>query len=862
MNTVFEPQIIFLYNNKGQIYKTIFLFFGNDKELKKKKIYELFLYFKKQFNNFISEEYEIVNDHILLTLSLYEIRGYFQTRILKTDENILLFSIWDNIDFSNQNGTIFNPFNNTSNYIKTPDQTIIYDIFPRIVSNAIFCVLEEHHSSNKNFCSSGLQNNSHIVKFIESLKRIDYSSDIKIEIEENNKEIFQIDLTDTFEIKIQELTNYSKNINKYFFDNVCISGDDLVFKNNTDTSIKKKDLNYIVIYDKHYLNKVFFVYNNMLTIENHVLFDNVLHTSDLQKSVLKQKKNKNHTKLLYNISFTDNVYIDFEINFFLETTKKTKNIFLDRTKKINIMTSSNHILFSSFMSNYELYVYITKIIICIQLQNDSVSFLKQDKKLGNRYFSRYCQGERNPKILNNEEFDKSNYINYNNLFFKNIHNEGDVFYSDDKKDYVVCDVPGLYNIGFIAEIYEGYNICFPCCYKKIKQNTEIFKTCTGELKKNDSEMIIDPYIHIFKQYRIIMNKNKIGFLIGRLNAIFNSNRSSFLQDRYKIKKVTSKQLSLRLKKLNKLNIHQYEDSNIFFNLNNYENNVYIYNTNTDPKNYSLTKNNKIIEYDIKKEKIEYPVSKQLTIKFNDVYESISVLDSFIIINSQNRIELAKNYVVYCINFDNKDFGGIEEIYKNKDLIFYIIDDSVYFNPEILETYYQDKDYFYKNVNFFLIIQNKIHILKSIDKPSYHSDIELSELDINQKKILVKELIDIEPIIFKEKNKNIETTHINTTIDSTKYFFFNDTKTKYMYVMDNITLNKDSLGYYITNILYKNYFKIFIKTDEDNLNEYKKVFLANLKNFIDIEIEYNKTYKPERDKIIIQKIKSYLNPRYL
>ncbi|QKE44587.1 putative viral early transcription factor large subunit [Yalta virus] len=861
MNTVFDPQIIFLYNDVGKIYKTIFLFFGEQEELEKKKIYELFLYFKKQYNIFLNDDYTILNNHILLTLSIYEIRGYIQSEILKTEENILLFSIWDNIDFSNQDGSIFSPFSQNNNYNRVPDQNIIYDVSPRIISNTVFCVLEDKYAKNKKLCSSGLRDNKQIVKFIQDLKQTDYQDkNIEIEIEENNKEIFQIDLTDEFETKIQSLTNFSKNINKYFFDDICITGDQLYYKDMVDQSLKKKDLNFIVVYDKKYSNKIFLVENNMLTIENHILFDNILLTSELRKNVLKQKKNKSHTKLIYNLSFTDNVYIDFEINFFLETTKKTKNIFLDRTKKINIMTSSNHILFSSFMPNYDLYLYITKIIICIQLQNNAVSFLKQDKKLGNRYFSRYCQGERNPKPLNNEKFDTTDYINYNNLFFKNIHNEGDIFYSEERKDYMICDTPGLYNIGFIAEIYEGYNICFPCCYKKIKQNTEIFKTCIGETQEDIENTTIDPYIHIFKQYRIIMNKNKIGFLIGRLNNIFNSNRSYFIQDRHKIKKVTTNRLSFCLKELNKMNIKQYKNTNIFFNLNNQENCVCVYDNNSNPKQYSFAKPN-MTDHCLKKEKILYPTTKTTT-KFNDIYKSISALDSFIIINSQNRIELAKKYIVYYINQEHKDFKGIDNIYQNDDLIFYIIDDSVYFNPRIIEFYYRDRDMFYKNIQIFLIIQNKVHILKSINKPSYYSNIEMSDLDIKQKRMLIDKLVNIEPIIFNEKNKNIETDYIKTKINNQNYYFFDNTSTKYMYVMDNITLNKESLGYYITDTLYKKYFKIFMKNGNANLNEHKKVFLANLKNSIDTEIEYNKIYKPDKDREIVSKVKSYLNPLYL
>lgn len=860
MNKVFDPQIVFLYNNTGKIYKTKFLFFGTDEELKKKKIFELFTYFKKQYNIFLSDEYEIVNDHILLTLSLYEIRGYIQTQILKTEEDILVFSIWDNIDYSNIDGSIFNPFNKSVSYTRNHDQTIIYEIFPRVVNNAIFCVLEERFTENKKMCTSGLKNNKSIVKFIKNMSEIDLEDkELGIEIIENNKEIFQIDFNDDFEYEILSLYFFKKNINKYFFDNVCITGDDLYYNENNDSLLKRKDLTYVTVYDNNYKNKVFSVYNNILTIENHILFDQVLLGSGLRKSLLKQKKNKNHTKVSYNLSFIDNVYIDFEINFFLETTKKTKNIFLDRTKKINIMTSSNHILFSSFISNYELYIYITKVIIFIQMQNGFVTFFKQDKKLGNRYFSRYCQGERNPKALNNEGFDISDYVNYNNIFYKHIRNEGDIFYFNDKKDYVICDTPGLYNIGFIAEIYEGYNICFPCCYKKVKQNTEIFKTCIGELKNNDENVFIDPYIHIFKQYRIIMNKNKIGLLIGKLNDIFNSTRSSFLQDRYKIKKVSSKEISKCIKRLDCLNIKQYKKTNIFININDQEPRLTYYTNGRDPNKYSAN-TEKYFRNNLKKSAISFE-PKRTTVRFNDIYDTISTLDSFIVINSQNRIELAKKYVVYYINFEQKDFLGIDNIYKSNDLILYIIDNSVYFNPVILHEYYRNKENFYKNVKFFLIIQNKIHTFKTINKLSYHDDIEIKDLDIKQKKMLIDKIIDLEPIVFEENIHNATVSFIKTNIDSENYFYFDNTATKYMYLMDNISLNEDTIGYYITDILYKKYFKLFYCND-NGIIEQKKVFLANLKNFININIEFNKTYKEETDTDLILKIKSFLNPLYL
>jgi hypothetical protein len=860
MNKVFDPQIVFLYNNTGRIYKTKFLFFGTDEELKKKKIFELFTYFKKQYKIFLNDDYEIINDHILLTLSLYEIRGYMQSQILQTDEDILLFSIWDNIDFSNIDGSVFNPFNKNVNYTRNHDQTIIYEIFPRVVNNAIFCVLEERFTENKKMCTSGLKNNKNIIKFIKNMSEVDLEGkDLDIEIIENNKEIFQVDLNDDFEYEILSLYFFKKNINKYFFDNVCITGDDLYYKENNDSILKRKDLSYVSVYENNHKNKVFSVYNNILTIENHILFDQVLLGTSLRKNLLKQKKNKNHTKVSYNLSFVDNVYIDFEINFFLETTKKTKNIFLDRTKKINIMTSSNHILFSSFISNYELYIYITKVIIFIQMQNGFVTFLKQDKKLGNRYFSRYCQGERNPRALNNEQFDISDYVNYNNIFYKHIRNEGDIFYSNDKKDYVVCDTPGLYNIGFIAEIYEGYNICFPCCYKKVKQNTEIFKTCIGEVRNNEEDIFIDPYIHIFKQYRIIMNKNKIGLLIGKLNEIFNSTRFSFLQDRYKIKKVSSKELSKCIRRLDCLNIKQYNNTNIFININNQEPHLFYYTDGSDPNKYSIN-TEQYFRNNLKKSTISFE-TKRTTVRFNDIYDTISTLDSFIVINSQNRIELAKKYVVYYINFEQKDFLGIDNIYKSDELILYIIDNSVYFNPVILNEYYRNKENFYINVKFFLIIQNKIHTFKTINKLAYHDDIEIKDLDIKQKRMLIDKIIDLEPIIFEESVNNLTVSFIKANIDSENYFYFDNTSTKYMYLMDNITLNEDTIGYYITDILYKKYFKLFY-CNENGILEQKKVFLANLKNFININIEFNKTYKEETDKELILKIKSFLNPLYL
>lgn len=871
MDKIFEPQIIFLYNSDRKIYRNIFIFFGNEEELKTKKIFELFLYLQKYYNIFLNKDFEIINDHLLLTLNIFELRGYIQNEILKTEDKLVLFSFWENIDYMNRDGSIFTPFVD-SNFIKTQEQSILYDIASRTVNNTVICVLEEKYSNNNGICLNGLENTSNIKHFIDKIKHIDLDDkEVEIEVEERNKELFEVEFTDLLEHEIQTIFLYKKSINKHYYDNIYISGDELYYKELIeDDNNKRRGTNYTCVYDKDYQDKIFDIENNVLSIENSLLFDKVLSTTKIQKDLLNQKKNKSNVKIIYNLTFTNNVLIDYEINFFLETTKKTKNIFLDRSKKINIMTSTNHILFSSFTVNYDLFIYLTKMIICTQLYNNFVSFLKLDKKLGNRYFSRYCQGDRNPRNLSlsyndleNSGIDLSEYINYNNVFFKNKINEGDIYFYKEKESYIMCDTPGLYNIGFISEIFDGYNVCFPCCYKKAKVNTEIFKICSGEKNIKIPENIIEPYIHIFKQYRIIMNKNKIGFLINKLNDVFNSDITSFLQDRYRLKEVDNTFFLKRQQKLSRVNIKKH-NNNIFFNMNNSSKPIYYYDNGNDPKKYSnknTISNMKkyILMPELKKTEQR---KKRLTLGISDIYNEIVTMDSFVVINSQNRIELAKKYVVYYINDGEKDFEGIVNIYEKSDLILYIIDDCVYYNHKILDSFYRDKEEFYKNVKIYLIIQNKIHILKSINKLSYMDNIVMEDLDIRQKRLLIDKVLNIDPIILNKKINNCSYSYNDFKINDEIFYYSDNNGTKYMYSMQNINLNENTLGYYITDVLYKKYFDIFYIDSQVSLTQQKKIFLTNLQNFINIDIEFNKTYKENNHKNIIKRVKEFLNPKYI
>lgn len=888
MKNLFNPQIFFLYNNKSQIKKTFFLTYKNDEELKKTKEYQLFIFYQNKFPEiFFDKDYKIINDHILLTLTVGEIRGYIQKKILKTDLKILVFSLWDNVDYSIKNNLVFNPFENNQLYKEVSNETIIYEIYKNIFTTAIFCVIDEENYFNKNLCSNGVYNHNISIFTNEILSQdLDEITEINLIYEKNKNLQYNIDWSENILYDIKSIDFYKKNINEYYYDNYFISGDELILMNNENEVkiLKENSYTNVIIYDNDINDEFININNNIIYINDISKYKNLIYIfPNIEKIIIKKKIFKEKYKIEFNINIKSKLVIFYENNFFIFETKKTKNIFLDRSKKINIMVSKNHIFFNGYNLNFELCIYLTKLIIGYQIQKKNADFILSNKKAGSRYYSRYCQTIKKPSVIEDFNPNDLNYNNINDIYFEHLNGGNDVYYDIEKQKYVTCLNSDLSNISFINELYQGYNICLPCCYKKKKNKTVIFNKCIegniikDENSKNMIEIIFEPYIHIFKNYRTIMDQNKIGALLNKSKNLFNENTELFFFNKKKIKyfnfsdmyndEETNIKIIKEKKILNKLllikkkyNFNKMKSDNIFvektFNIDyvkkNDEENINIDKLNVFDDELNLDNKDLYLEL--------FNIKNEEKINSEDLTKLLESFKQYIFINKNKRVLLAKNYIVYMASKNKKTINNLKEILDDEELSIYIFNDSFFFNPKILKVFYKNKDFFIKNVKFFLIIKNVVHILKSISKIKKMDNLIIEDIPFDLKKKILEKYFYTEDFIFKKEQDNIIFSNQGFFIDQNE--IKNSSKTKYLYSTQRINLNKYSIGYYIVNILYKNYFLNFYYLNDKDEILFKKTFLSNLSTILNKNIIFDKMFIFDVYKSIILDVIKLLNPKFI
>lgn len=861
-------------------------------ELEKTKEYQLFMFYKKSFSDvFYSDDYEIIKDHILLTLTVGEIRGYIQKKILKTDLKILVFSLWDNIDVYINENTVFNPFIKNNYFKQTPNETIIYELYKNIFTTCIFCVIDEKNYFNPSLCSNGIYNENISIFTDEILSQdLDEITDINLIYEKNKNLQYNINWTENILYDIKSINFYKKIINEFFYDNYFISGDELILLNNENEIkvLKENSITDIVLYDNNINDAFIKINNNEIFINDIEKYTNLIYIfPNIEKIIIKKKIYKEKYKIEFNINIKSKLEIFYENDFFIFETKKTKNIFLDRTKKINIIISKNHILFNGYNLNFELCVYLTKLIIGYQIVKKQADFVLYNKKAGTRYYSRFCQTIKKPNEVENFNPNDPNYKNINNIYFEHLYGGRDVYYDSDKQKYVSCLNNDLSNISFIQELYQGYNICLPCCYKKKKNKTIVFNKCIeNNTNENGEEIILEPYIHIFKTHRIIMDQNKIGILNDKIKNLFNKNISFFFYNKKKIEKISSKKMfsektSLKEQKQleNILSLKKYfnfdkmKTNNIFVEQSLINENIELkQESDIDESNLNNELDYLNNEDDLNKddnidlndknnfEILENEFKHKKKINSSDFFELLKPFNQYIFVNKNKRILFAKNYIVYMANKDKKIINDLKEIYDEEDIHIYIYEEVFYFNPKILKLYYEDKTLFIEKVKFFLIIKNTIHVLKSINKTNKNENLIIKDIPFKIKKEVIEKYLDVNDLFFNKTNDKITFSNKGYYIENNK--IEHSYNTKYLYSSQRIKLNKYTFGYYIVNILYKNFFVNFYFFDEEDETIFKKTFLSNIANILNINIIFDKVYIFETYKEITKDIIKILNPKFI
>lgn len=784
-----EPQLILVFDIDGGVKSATFLSYNES--IENTHVYKIFNTVIK--TKYSIKTYNVEKNHVLLTQTINETIGYIRGNVLKTPNPILLYSLFNNITFYGKSDKIvFNPFDKSTYGKKISSNEILYVVYQNITKLCIFCVIEG--TSIGDLYSYG-EYDPDIFPFVDNIinkinEEDNYTLEFDVNIKASQELLVRYDDPNFVNViqKDNNIINIIKNINNDYY----ISGNNLIYNLTKNHNIN------IFFYENddvpigQLTNGVlkFFDYNNE-TVQN-------LDNSSLSKFIINKNVVFKKISILMNISMTDLLPPLNKSPFFLSyNINNRKNILFDRSKKINIILTKKKIDYiSTYIKDINLFKYITFFLIGIQILDDKIEFDAKNVKKGLIYFSRYCQAKRNPERIN---ILSNNYIDSLENIQKDIYvtKEGHHSYLKDKVLYICKDNVFKY-IGFNKSILNGWNICYPCCYKKEKYNYPTFIYCVYNKK---IETIIDPYLGKSDHYRLLIDFTQIGALNGDLNLIFNSN-SQFI----KVKKYLTK----KNKEVDNY-VHTYINSTKSKNSNSkniisikYKNNESLIQLNQDGKFHILNKS-----------KEQEPQTSIDVLKNN--YAKLKIFDSFILLNLRNRIELAKNYVIYVANFTLKD---IENYWDIDDNNIYLIKDNICFSNVLRENYLKGLIKT-EDINIYLVIQKKIHELKVINRTP-EINLTLSELDSDLKSKIINKLLNISSFKYEISEKDF-TLRDNLFFHKNKYLDLT-INTKYFLDFKNIYLDYKSVGEYIERF-YTPYFDT-LQTKHNKKDLIKTWFINN------------------------------------
>lgn len=537
-NMIISPQIILFYKTNVIISKILILSY--EKDIEGSKAWDLYNLIKSEPTNIIESEPEIIEDHIILTYNLEYCKGYVKN-LLKIDSDIILFSLFHNIEYYYKNNEIFNPFKlttvNYSNLLKYNDNTYLYELSNDVTDGLVLCVTTDMNINclNIHLGSSGIYKPNHknlIKKIIDNI--ILHKYELITNVITENKYISNIDMKNI--LKLSKLDDYKKQLILKNNDKYYVSGDIISIVNNIDNYYR-----YLHIIDNED-NDIVIILDDELLLSDYKQFIKFLHSHDITNVNINYNKINIKIEIIFNVLLKPGLIIEYDyIDFFLVHTK-TKNIFL--LHKINIILSKNHIQFTSNKITKEIAKYLTLFILGYNNIYNEIKSNEGIKKVHGIYTSRYCQDskkiKRKPILI--EKFDKSNYkkisdnfyegkIDYNNSIIKKgtvkvyeNYKYGDI-YIDKYNLIYTCIDPNYSRIGFLENIYSMSKECYACCYSKQKTLSIAYNNCIFNTNNDDTKESVDETINGFLLNfgRLILNKSKISLLPTFLNNILNKN---------------------------------------------------------------------------------------------------------------------------------------------------------------------------------------------------------------------------------------------------------------------------------------------------------------------------------------------------
>lgn len=712
---IISPQIILFYKTNVIISKVLILSY--EKNIEGSKAMDLFNLIKSEPTNIIETEPEIIEDHIILTYNLEHCKGYVKN-LLKLDSDIILFSLFHNIEYYYKNNDIFNPFKlssvNYSNLLKYNENTCLYELSNDVIDGLVLCVTTDESINylDMHLGSSGIFKSNHknlIKNIINNI--ILHNYELVTNIKTENKFLSNIDMKNI--LKLSKINEYKKHLILKNNDKYYISGDNISIINDIGNYYR-----YLNIIDENDVNIVTIIDDELL-LSDYKQFTKFLHGYDITNVSINYNKINIKIEISFNILLKPGLLIEYDyIDFFLIHTK-TKNIFL--LNKINIILSKNHIQFTSNKITKEFANYLTLFILGYNNIYNEVKSNEGIRKVHDIYTSRYCQDskkiKRKPIII--EKFDKLKYkkisdnfyegkVDYNNSIIKKgtlkiyeNYRYGDI-YIDKYNLIYTCIDPNYSRIGFLENIYSMGKECYACCYSKQKLSSNAYNNCIYNIDENTKKLEEDNIINGFLLNfgRMILNKNKISILPQFLNNILNknaiinitSNTNRIINaDKYCIIAAYFPSITLRnfeeiysfLKTTNAIIVNKKsilideylkinKDTKLFIII---QNKLHII-----KEIFKSTKSDKIIISDISFENIKliYDLFANIKFHFNIQYNNIKMIDG---ISYYNNIEIKKKPTKYFIEYkqyhkyNDKIYTFISN-YLDKYIDKYIITDDI------------------------------------------------------------------------------------------------------------------------------------------------------------------------------------------
>ncbi|AST09519.1 VETF-L [NY_014 poxvirus] len=506
MRYIVSPQLVLLVE-KGQEVKRALYLTPYETIDEKSSIY----YFLRSHLNI--QQPEVVKRHILLTLRMRQLKGYL-CNLLDINEDIIIYSHKNNLEYSYVDNTIFNPFAHTQKKTLLKSDSFLYNVYPAACDFLVIWVAKACDTSIPEFGSYEEVEPS-IIKFETRLMDVFNQLDLDMSVESKFNNIFRTNLKFTGLKKIIQRIhdldiNYKSLLSSYNEHFINMTGNHFILTDEQlNLSIWDIDGSLALSSD-----------GDTVTINNVKLFTDLVSDIDTQ---MERIKGDITYKVHLSTPITSKIKLDIETSFiFVETA--TNNILLSVDKKISIILAKNHVSIKvkNFIPNIE--KYFTFLVIAINNMFNSVQKSADFTKVETVYWSRICQNTKNknrkPIIVN---YLDPNMKKISNNFYRSEDKE--VFINDNGIMFTCMDPLGKYNkVGFLNIFHDMRKYCIPCCFLHDQSHRSTFSSCVHQI--DVERKVISPYILNFGK---VVTESKMSFLPIIFDTYLNDGMNAIME---------------------------------------------------------------------------------------------------------------------------------------------------------------------------------------------------------------------------------------------------------------------------------------------------------------------------------------------